>query len=50
MALFRTDYSGRGELSERQQKVRGLFTPEVHVSNQPIACPGKQLVCACNLY
>lgn len=21
MALFRTDYSGRGELSERQQKV-----------------------------
>lgn len=24
MALFRTDYSGRGELSERQQKVRAL--------------------------
>jgi len=22
MALFRVDYSGRGELSERQQKVR----------------------------
>ena len=26
MALFRTDYSGRGELSERQQKVF-LATP-----------------------
>ena len=26
MALFRTDYSGRGELSERQQKVR-VFAP-----------------------
>ena len=27
MALFRVDFSGRGELSERQQKVRelGLF-------------------------
>lgn len=24
MALFRTDFSGRGELSERQQKVRVL--------------------------
>ena len=24
MALFRVDYSGRGELSERQQKVRYL--------------------------
>lgn len=26
MALFRTDYSGRGELSERQQKV-SIFLP-----------------------
>ncbi|KAJ7246311.1 Rad51-domain-containing protein [Mycena haematopus] len=25
MALFRTDYSGRGELSERQQKVRSVL-------------------------
>jgi hypothetical protein len=25
MALFRTDYSGRGELSERQQKVAVLL-------------------------
>jgi hypothetical protein len=25
MALFRTDYSGRGELSERQQKVSNLM-------------------------
>ena len=25
MALFRTDFSGRGELSERQQKVRVLL-------------------------
>ncbi|GAB1524602.1 Meiotic recombination protein dmc1 [Rhizoctonia solani] len=28
MALFRTDYSGRGELSERQQKASGFFTAE----------------------
>jgi meiotic recombination protein DMC1 len=26
MALFRVDYSGRGELSERQQKVHYYFT------------------------
>ena len=26
MALFRTDYSGRGELSERQQKVQHAFS------------------------
>ncbi len=28
MALFRVDYSGRGELSERQQKV---ITPTTHL-------------------
>ncbi|KAJ7631155.1 Rad51-domain-containing protein [Roridomyces roridus] len=29
MALFRTDYSGRGELSERQQKIAILLTNQV---------------------
>lgn len=30
MALFRTDFSGRGELSERQQKVRLIFIHAAH--------------------
>lgn len=30
MALFRVDFSGRGELSERQQKVRRSFLLPIH--------------------
>jgi hypothetical protein len=30
MALFRKDYSGPGELSERQQKVSGMCYDRVH--------------------
>jgi meiotic recombination protein DMC1 len=42
MALFRTDFSGRGELSERQQKV---FLPStrskiVRLTDDPTARPG----------
>jgi meiotic recombination protein DMC1 len=49
MGLFRTDYQGRGELSERQQKVNVLmghlkkladeFTVAVVVTNQVMADP-----------
>ena len=43
MALFRVDYSGRGELSERQQKV-SLFVLKFHTVIDcvfKIAWPGK---------
>lgn len=41
MALFRTDFSGRGELSERQQKVFAHnIRPSVHFTNDPKACSG----------
>lgn len=42
MALFRVDFSGRGELSERQQKVRFvlLFAMSVYNSETLPACPG----------
>lgn len=40
MALFRTDYSGRGELSERQQKVRPCLH-DCALSNRALF--GKQL-------
>jgi meiotic recombination protein DMC1 len=31
MALFRVDYSGRGELSERQQKVSEVLEPQRYI-------------------
>jgi hypothetical protein len=34
MALFRTDYSGRGELSERQQKLAQVS--RVHISRAKV--------------
>lgn len=44
MALFRTDFSGRGELSERQQKVFLLQTLSkiVEFTNDPTARSGIQ--------
>jgi meiotic recombination protein DMC1 len=51
IALFRTDYSGRGELSERQQKLNQMlarlmrlaeeFNIAVFITNQMCADPGK---------
>jgi hypothetical protein len=35
MALFRVDYSGRGELSERQQKVRPITMSNVFILSEP---------------
>lgn len=50
MALFRTDYCGRGELSERQQKLNAMlsrlmkiaeeFNLAVFITNQMSADPG----------
>ncbi|KAN0100284.1 meiotic recombination protein dmc1 [Tylopilus felleus] len=50
MALFRVDYSGRGELSERQQKLAQMLSKltklteeyniAVLITNQPLADPG----------
>jgi len=42
MALFRTDFSGRGELSERQQKVflPGARSTAAQSTNDPEARPG----------
>jgi hypothetical protein len=39
MALFRVDFSGRGELSERQQKVMdiGVFFCSLFTSNSQLA-------------
>jgi hypothetical protein len=44
MALFRVDYSGRGELSERQQKVRLSACLEAKPSScdMSAACTGRQ--------
>lgn len=42
MALFRVDFSGRGELSERQQKV-GIYVTLCHIGinlKMPPACTG----------
>jgi meiotic recombination protein DMC1 len=55
IALFRCDYSGRGELAERQQKL-GLmlnrllkvseeFNIAVYVTNQMCADPGGNYYC-----
>ena len=39
MALFRTDFSGRGELGERQQKVRhSILITQLHWTNGWVAC------------
>lgn len=53
MALFRTDFSGRGELSERQQKLGQMlskltriaeeFNVAVYLTNQMTADPGATL-------
>ena len=42
MALFRVDYSGRGELSERQQKVSIILLSALRVFNSNVssACTG----------
>ncbi|EPX72127.1 RecA family ATPase Dmc1 [Schizosaccharomyces octosporus yFS286] len=58
MALFRVDYSGRGELSERQQKLNIMlarlnhiseeFNVAVFVTNQVQADPGAALMFASN--
>jgi len=40
MALFRVDYSGRGELSERQQKVGVIPLNEDDYTQYQIACTG----------
>jgi meiotic recombination protein DMC1 len=50
MALFRVDYSGRGELSERQQKLAQVlsklqkiseeYNVAVFITNQMTADPG----------
>lgn len=42
MALFRVDFSGRGELSERQQKVTFARTLTCIADDlsKPAACPG----------
>lgn len=34
MALFRTDYSGRGELSERQQKLNSMLSKLTKMSEE----------------
>jgi meiotic recombination protein DMC1 len=34
MALFRTDFSGRGELSERQQKLGQMLAKLCRISGQ----------------
>ncbi|QRW24868.1 meiotic recombination protein DMC1, related protein [Rhizoctonia solani] len=55
MALFRTDYSGRGELSERQQKASGFYACQaieavggivVLLTNQVQADPGATMAFA----
>jgi meiotic recombination protein DMC1 len=40
MALFRVDYTGRGELNERQQKLNQFLSKLTHVAegNKPPAC------------
>lgn len=53
MALFRVDYSGRGELAERQQKLAQMlsrlqkiseeYNVAVFVTNQMTADPGASL-------
>ena len=50
MALFRVDFSGRGELSERQQKVIHLrfFTRRIVFTSLLAACSGKTVSCRCN--
>ena len=50
IALFRTDYSGRGELADRQQKLNGFlaqlqriaeeFNVAVYITNQMMSDPG----------
>ncbi|AQK53189.1 Meiotic recombination protein DMC1-like protein [Zea mays] len=50
IALFRVDFSGRGELEEREQKLAHMlsrltkiaeeFNVEVYITNQVIADPG----------
>ncbi|KZT61097.1 Rad51-domain-containing protein [Calocera cornea HHB12733] len=44
LALFRTDYSGRGELSERQQKVGFALIPSRTVLNPLLAWSGESNV------
>jgi meiotic recombination protein DMC1 len=58
MALFRVDYSGRGELSERQQKLNQMlkrlsglseeFNIAVFVTNQVQSDPGASMMFAGN--
>lgn len=53
MALFRVDYSGRGELAERQQKLAQLlsrlqkiaeeYNVAIFITNQMTADPGNKL-------
>ena len=50
MALFRVDFSGRGELSERQQKVIYLsfFSQRAVLTRFLAACSGTAFGCRCN--
>jgi meiotic recombination protein DMC1 len=58
MALFRVDYSGRGELSERQQKLNQMlkrlsglseeFNVAIFLTNQVQSDPGASMMFAGN--
>ena len=51
MALFRVDFSGRGELSERQQKVMhlGFFYQRALFTSSLAARSGAMLSCRCDV-
>jgi hypothetical protein len=51
MALFRVDFSGRGELSERQQKVTYLriFSRRAVLTSPLAACSGTAFGCRCDV-